>query len=150
MKKILSLPLFISILLGSCSQSAEKENGKIRFMFEPGDLQFISSSFNPDQQTMSALYGNQQALSMLTAPDKKLTATDFKGTDLKLVTYRMQDDPNYFGSKVNGELLLVERLASDPKGKLAYGIEFGQSLPGQSKEQRMAQILDQEPVQFPQ
>jgi len=105
MKKILFKLLISSVIFASCSKNAESDAGKIRFMFDAGDLMFITSSFNPEQQTMSALYGNQQAVSLLSSSSKRQTRSSFK-----LVTYQMQDDPNYFGSKVNGELLLVETL----------------------------------------
>lgn len=145
MKKMLSILLLTSIIFGSCTKSNEHETGKIRFMFDAGDLQFISSSFNPDQQTMSALYGNQQAIEILTGSNKRLPGSAFKQ-----VTYRMQDDPNYFGSKVNGELLCVETVKTDPKGNLTYGVEFGKTASDESKEQRMLHILNQEPIKFPQ
>ena len=104
MKKILSVLFLCSLIFGSCSKNiSDKENGKIRFMFEPGELKFISSSFNTDRQTMSALYGNKEALSLLEG-----ARHSHDRVSLKLVTYKMMEDPQYFGSKVNGELLRVE------------------------------------------
>ncbi|WP_324755655.1 hypothetical protein [Sphingobacterium thalpophilum] len=145
MKKLLSILLLTSVLFGSCTKNNKHETAKIRFMFDAGDLQFISSSFNPDQQTMSALYGNQQAIKLLTGSNKRLP-----GSALKQATYKVQDDPNYFGSKVNGELLRVETLETDAKGNLRYHIEFGSISSDESQQQRMAHILDQEPIEFPQ
>jgi len=145
MKKILFKLLISSVIFASCSKNAESDAGKIRFMFDAGDLIFITSSFNAEQQTMSALYGNQQAVSLLSSSSKRQTRSSFK-----LVTYQMQDDPNYFGSKVNGELLLVETLKTDTKGNLEYGIEFGKMPSGQNKDQRIANFLDHEAVKFPQ
>lgn len=144
MKKILYILLFSSLIFGSCAKNPEKETGKIRFMFDPGSLKFISSSFNPNLQTMSALYGNQQGISAL-GTDKKTT-----GIDLKLVTYEMQDDPNYFGSKVNGELVSVETIKTDQMGNLEYGIEFGKVSSDESSDQRIKSILDYQPLKFPQ
>lgn len=144
MKKILYILLFSSLIFGSCAKNPEKETGKIRFMFDPGSLKFISSSFNPNLQTMSALYGNQQGISALET-DKKTT-----GIDLKLVTYEMQDDPNYFGSKVNGELVSVETIKTDQMGNLEYGIEFGKVSYDESSDQRIKSILDYQPLKFPQ
>ncbi|MDR2270302.1 MAG: hypothetical protein LBF27_05285 [Sphingobacterium sp.] len=143
MKKILYILLFSSLIFGSCAKNPEKETGKIRFMFDPGSLKFISSSFNPNLQTMSALYGNQQGISALET-DKKTT-----GIDLKLVTYEMQDDPNYFGSKVNGELVSVETIKTDQMGNLEYGIEFGKVSSDESSDQRIKSILDYQPLKFP-
>ena len=114
-------------------------------MFEPGKLQFISSSFNPDRQTMSALYGNREGLSLLEEP------TNNQGqVSLKLVTYKMQEDPQYFGSKVNGELLRVEAVKSGKDGKLQYTTEYGEIPPHDSITQRIADILDTDPLKFPQ
>jgi hypothetical protein len=144
MKKILSILLFSSIIFGSCTKNPEKETEKIRFMFDPGSLKFISSSFNLNLQTMSALYGNQQGISAL-GTDKKTT-----GVDLKLVTYEMQDDPNYFGSKVHGERVSVETIKTDQMGNLKYGIEFGKVSSDESSEQRIRSILDHQPLKFPQ
>ncbi|WP_312335764.1 hypothetical protein [Sphingobacterium sp.] len=145
MKKILFILLLNSLMFASCSKKAESDAGEIRFMFDAGDLRFISSSFNPIQQTMSALYGNQQAVVLLSGFNKRLPHSSFK-----LVTYQMQADPNYFGSKVNGELLSVETLKTDIKGNLEYEIEFGKMPSSQNKGQRIANILDHEPVKFPQ
>jgi hypothetical protein len=145
MKKILLTALISSVIFASCSKNAESDAGKIRFMFDAGDLGFISSSYSPEQQTMSALYGNQQAISLLSSFNKRQPRSSFK-----LVTYQMQDDPNYFGSKVNGELLRVETLKTDTEGNLEYGIEFGKRPSGQSEDQRIANILDHEAVKFPQ
>ncbi|MDF2474666.1 MAG: hypothetical protein K0S24_149 [Sphingobacterium sp.] len=145
MKKILYILLFGSLIFGSCAKNTNKETDNIRFMFDPGDLQFISSSFNPAMQTMSALYGNSTAILLLSNPQQPQ-----QHASLKLVTYRMQDDPNYFGSKVNGELILVETLKPGPDGVLEYHTEFGQIPTNQSREQRIAHILDSKPIAFPQ
>ncbi|ROI06599.1 hypothetical protein EGI16_01445 [Chryseobacterium sp. G0240] len=145
MKKIVSMLLLSSLIFGSCTQNPEKETGKVRFMFDPGDLKFISSSFNPDLQTMSALYGNNDALSLLADPKHEQ-----QQASLKLVTYKMQDDPNYFGSKVNGELISVEHISTGRNGKLEYRILFGQTPTSDSKEHRISLILDYEPVRFSQ
>ena len=144
MKKFLSILLLSSLIFGACAKMPEKESGKIRFIFDPGDLKFISSSFNPGQQTISALYGNQQAVSLLSGYSKRQPGSFFK-----LVTYQIQDDPNYFGSKVNGPLLRIEAVTVNPEGNLEYGLEFGKMPSGQSKDQRVAIVLDQEPVKFP-
>ncbi|QIH32670.1 hypothetical protein [Sphingobacterium sp. DR205] len=146
MKKILSIVLLSSLIFGSCSQSPERETEKIRFMFKPGTLKFITSSFNTDKQTMSALYGNPPALSLLSDPGHPLE----QPASLKLVTYRMQDDPHYFGSKVNGELILVEKIQSRKDGQWEYEAEYGEIPPDQSRKQRIALILDSQPVKFPQ
>lgn len=114
-------------------------------MFEPGNLKFISSSFNTDRQTMSALYGNQEALFLLEKP-----ANSHGHVLLKLVTYKMQEDPQYFGSKVNGELLRVEAVKSGKDGKLEYAAEYGKVPSDESTEQRISTLLDTDPVKFPQ
>lgn len=114
-------------------------------MFEPGTLKFITSSFNTDKQTMSALYGNPEAISLLSDPTQPQ-----KQATLKLVTYRMQDDPHYFGSKVNGKLILVENIKSGNDGQWEYEAEYGELPQGQSREQRITLILDSQPVKFPQ
>ncbi|CAM3676441.1 hypothetical protein [Sphingobacterium prati] len=145
MKKTLCILLFGSLIFGSCTKNTDKETDNIRFMFDPGDLRFISSSFNPDMQTMSALYGNSIAILLLSNPQHPQ-----QHASLKLVTYKMQDDPNYFGSKVNGELILVETLKPGLDGVLEYHTEFGQIPTNQSKEQRISHILDNKPVTFPQ
>ncbi|MCL8538520.1 hypothetical protein M9991_16760 [Chryseobacterium gallinarum] len=144
MKKVLSIVLLTSLIFGSCAKNPEKETGKIRFIFDPGNLKFISSSFNPNLQTMSALYGNQKGISALG------TKQGIIGVDLKLVTYKMQDDPNYFGSKVNGELLSVETVKTDQMGNLKYGIEFGRVSSNESSKQRMSSILEYQPIKLPQ
>ena len=145
MKKILSILFLCSLIFGSCSKNiSDKENGKIRFMFESGELKFISSSFNTDRQTMSALYGNKEALSLLEG-----ARHSHDRVSLKLVTYKMLEDPQYFGSKVNGELLRVETVKAGGDGKLDYTTEYGEIPSGESRGQRIADIMDTDPVNFP-
>lgn len=143
MKKILSILLLSSLLFGACAKNSGKETGKIRFIFDPGSLKFISSSFNPKLQTMSALYGNRPGISVL-GTDRRI-----KGAALTLVTYRMQDDPNYFGSRISGTLLSIETVKSGPMGTLEYKIEYGKISSDESGEQRIRSILEHQPLSFP-
>ena len=151
MKKILSILLLTGIVMTACNPTSDRKADKVRFLFDPGTLQFISASLNTErqtdteQQTMSALYGNPAAITLLLD-----TGHPRKQISLKLVTYRMQDNPQYFGGKINGQLIRVESLKGDQNGKLSYEIEYGEIPEGQSKAQRIANLLDNEPVKFPQ
>src|SRR5690606_35709035 len=97
--------LLSGFIIAACGPNSEKKTDKVRFMFDPGTLQFISASFHTEQQTMSALYGNPAAIALLSDPEHPR-----QQVSLKLVTYRMQDNPQYFGAKINGELIRVESI----------------------------------------
>lgn len=151
MKKILFILLLTGTVIAACNPTSDRKADKVRFLFDPGTLQFISASLNTEgktnteQQTMSALYGNPAAIALLLDsghPQKQIS--------LKLVTYRIQDNPQYFGGKINGELIRVESLKGEQNGQLFYEIEYGEIPDGQSKAERIACLLDNEPVKFPQ
>lgn len=141
MKKIWIFVLLVSVGY-SCSRTAETTDEKVRFIFDKGALNFIASSYNPTQETMSMVYGNEQATDFLTGKQTPQVI-------VKVVRWKVQDSPSYFGSKVNGELLSVESLTTDTHGTLAYGIDFGKLNERASKERRIQAISSFKPVQFP-
>jgi len=66
MKKILFIMMSICTLFTACKIDDPGKDLKKRVVFDPGDLEFITNSLDPKQETMSALYGNQEAIQSLT------------------------------------------------------------------------------------
>lgn len=141
MKKIWIFVLLASFSY-SCSPTAETRDDKVRFVFDKGALKFVASSYNPTLETMSIVYGNKQATAFLTDGQAPQAV-------VKVVRWKVQDSPSYFGSKVNGELLSVETLTTDTIGAITYGVDFGKLNDDSSKEKRIKAISSFKPVQFP-
>lgn len=135
--------LLIAAFFAAC-QNERPTNDQARIVFEPGGLQFIASSLNPKHETMSALYGNDSALQSL-ARGNHQTA----GAVLKLVTWRYHDNPQYFGSKINGELLSVESIQTDSRDSITYHLDFGTLQRRATQAERIAYIMTYQPVQIP-
>jgi len=143
MKNILYFVLFISCMT-SCNQHQLMNEEQIRFVFAPQGLHFISTSMNKELKTISAIYGNEIAISLL-----ENNLHNPADALLKCVTYRLQDSPAYFGSQVNGELLSVETLTKHANGKDKYNIDFGEVPGKQAPAERIKSILNTRLVNFP-
>ncbi|MBC9914640.1 hypothetical protein [Chitinophaga varians] len=140
--------LFYLLLLAAFFTACKNErpaNGQSRIVFEPGGLKFIASSLHPKQETMSALYGNDSALQSLAGSEHQTTA----GTMIKLVTWRYHDNPQYFGGKINGELLSIESIQTDSRGAVTYHLDFGTLQRPAAPTARIAYIMTYKPVQIP-
>ncbi|WP_114792075.1 hypothetical protein U0035_09500 [Niabella yanshanensis] len=146
MKRIFYLTTIVSALLTACT-SWEAGHQLKRIVFDAGDLNFISTSFNPGKETMAALYGNQEAVSLLSEENKQSDAK----AEFKLATFKYHENPQYIGGTITGELISVETLQADKEGNLFYhyrdssGSEKG-PLP---KEERIKYILGYKPVNRP-
>lgn len=133
------LLLLIAAAFTACKNEAPVNN-QARIVFDAGDLHFIASSLNPKLETMSAVYGNDSALQSLAKGDHQPTA----GAVLKLVTWRYHDNPQYFGGKINGELLSVETLQAGN-----WQLDFGALQRPASPAERISYIMSYQPVQIP-
>ena len=135
------------LLLTACKN--EKTNGEnVRLVFDPGSLKFIASSLNKKKETMSALYGNNQALQSLS---KKSNQPE-PGTKMKLVTWKYHENPQYVGGTITGELLSVETVETAPTGTTSYRKDISsqeENDQSANKEQRIQYMLSYEPVVMP-
>lgn len=143
MKKTLHLTILIGILLTACKANEADQHFK-RIVFDAGNLHFISASLNPGKETMSALYGNQQAASLLSEESRKTVAN----AEFKLATFKYHENPQYTGGTITGELISIETLRTDTSGKSFYHYldSSGSEKGPQSDSERIRYILDYKPV----
>ncbi|WP_160711760.1 hypothetical protein [Chitinophaga solisilvae] len=143
MKYLFCLLLTGITILTSCTGKRPQDE-HVRVVFDAGKLKFIASSLHPGQETISALYGNEAAYRLLSAGDKQAT-----GAEIKLVTWRFHDNPQYTGSRINGALLRVETVHTVTPDSITYHLE-GNPLPDKATAAtRIQYILGYKPVQFP-
>ncbi|WP_160137618.1 hypothetical protein [Chryseobacterium sp. c4a] len=147
MKNTIVILLVSFISLTSCSKkNNDNNNGLMRVVFDPGHLQFISTSLNPKNKTMSALYGNEKALESLS----KASNTPDAGSLMKLVTWRYHDNPQYIGGTITGELVSIETIQTDTTGNVSYEIQnTAVKSTSFNKEERIHYFMSYLPVSRP-
>lgn len=146
MKKILFIIMSICALFTACKID-EPDKDLHRVVFDPGNLKFISTSLNTTKETSSALYGNQEALQSLQSEIHQPKPD----SELKLVTWKYHENPQYIGGTITGELLSVETLKTDKKGKISYQIQNSSEKENNqfNKEERIKYIMSYKPVVRP-
>ncbi|MEY8761806.1 hypothetical protein [Chryseobacterium tongliaoense] len=146
MKKIVFI-LLSSLALFTACKIDEPDKDLQRIVFDPGNLQFISNSLNPKKETMSALYGNREALQSLSIGNTRPA----KGSELKLVTWKYHENPQYTGGTITGELLHIETVQTDQKGTISYQVQnlSEKDKINPDKEERIAYIMTYKPVVRP-
>ncbi|MDR6404165.1 MULTISPECIES: hypothetical protein [Chryseobacterium] len=146
MKKIVFIIMSVCALFTACKIDEPDKDLK-RVVFDPGNLKFITNSLNPKKETMSALYGNQEALESLTNENNQPKAN----SEFKLVTWKYHDNPQYIGGTITGELLSTETLQTDKNGKITY--QFKNNLRAENnpsnKEERIKYFMSYKPVVRP-
>lgn len=146
MKKILFIIMSVCALFTACKIDEPDKDLK-RIVFDPGDLKFISNSLNPKKETMSALYGNQEALQSLATESNQPKAN----SEFKLVTWKYHENPQYIGGTITGELLSVETIHSDKNGTISYQLKDQvrtENNPS-NKEERIKYFMSYKPVVRP-
>jgi hypothetical protein len=146
MKKILFIIMSICALFTACKID-EPDKDLHRVVFDPGNLKFISTSLNTKKETSSALYGNQKAQESLSSENNQLKM----GSEIKLVTWKYHENPQYIGGTITGELLSVETIKTDKNGKISYQIKntSGTENFQPNKEERIKYIMSYKPVVRP-
>jgi len=146
------LALMISVLLNSCSQEAKSRVELRPIEFNSKELIVISSSVSEVQNTMSVLYGNQQALAFSTGDQTQ----HISGEVFRLVTFRQQENELWYGSKINGELLKIETVSFQNKQAqefLSYQVEYFNSAlkenNNKSDQERISLIINQKAPIYP-
>jgi hypothetical protein len=93
---------------------------------EMGLTRVINSAINRKKSTMSTLYGNDVAFSHAAATaDSSYPA----GSVLALVTWKQQEDPNWFGANIPGELAGIELIrVNGPATAISYRQYSGSAL----------------------
>src|SRR5688500_8844871 len=102
MKTIIFTTLSIAVMMTACQQAPD--DTRTRIVYDAGDQRVITHSVNKKLETMSILYGNASAYNAALAGDGRHQA----GERYTLVTWQYHENPLWYGSKVNGELLSVE------------------------------------------
>ncbi len=141
MKKIFLIIVSICAIFTACKIDEPDKDLK-RIVFDPGNLQFISTSLNPKKETSSALYGNPEALQSLT-DGNYLPSSEFK-----LVTWKYHENPQYIGGTITGELLSIETLIVDKNGNTSYRIQNSSEKEKnqQNQKERIQYIMSYQPV----
>lgn len=134
------------LFLTACkNEHSNKDKNQVRLVFDAGQLKFIASSLNKKKETMSALYGNSQALQSLS----KKSAQPEAGTKMKLVTWKYHENPQYVGGTITGELLSVETIETNLNKVTSYhqdnSSEEGNA-PPVDKEQRIQYMMGYQPI----
>ena len=146
MKNSLLILLTSCITLAACNKQNNTGNGRERLVFDSGNLKFISTSLNPKKETMSALYGNEKAMESLSEETKIPKA----GTEMKLVTWRYHDNPQYTGGTITGELVSIETVQTDAKGEVFYQVKNVTSQKAAAnQEERIQYLMSYRPVSRP-
>jgi hypothetical protein len=126
MKPTIFLSAIAAIILAGCQSTSPYGKITLRgFSFNDSGLSVITYQINDKAGTMTVLY------------------SDTPHQQLKLVTYRQQENKFWYGSKINRDLLKVE--TADRKGY--YHSEPGKVVDTPA---RIRFILDQQPAAFPQ
>lgn len=148
----LLLPGVVLLCFLSCKSTGEK-NEYTRIVFDSDGLRVVSSAVNKKLETMSVLYGNNAGYKTLLDSGSNHSF----GEIYKFVTWQYHDNPSYYGSKINGELLSVETISIQPglRGaiKINYRVERGTIMPVNgvvlNEQERISYILAYKPAFLP-
>ncbi|HVI45371.1 MAG TPA: hypothetical protein VM802_10890 [Chitinophaga sp.] len=151
MKAIILTTLSIAIMTTACRQAADKTHTRI--VYDAGARRVITHAVNKKLETMSILYGNASAYNTALAGNGLHQANEL----YTFVTWRYHENPLWYGSKVNGELLSVEHLRiispDDAPAQMDYQVESGEVLPVNgrllSREERIRYLLEYHPSIMP-
>jgi hypothetical protein len=121
--------LYLSLIL-VCGSCAPDENKKIHirdFAFNDNGLKVITTQLNDTLGTMCMLYGNAPAFERSVKRNARVA-----GEMYKLVTYKQQDHPFWYGSKINGALMQIETIHTvQQAGQIVpvYTVEYAELSP---------------------
>ena len=114
---------FILIALAGCSHKtpvADLYNAEAStpagLAFNPLEWKVINSSINTRYHTMSTLYGNDSAVQC--ARSKSLPVYPAAAV-LVLVTWQQKEDPHWYGARLPGAVISVERVSFNHSGSNA-------------------------------
>ncbi|MES2418760.1 MAG: hypothetical protein V4541_11275 [Bacteroidota bacterium] len=100
----------------------------------------LTSSINPNNNTMATLYGNDLATDHV---------NDYPaGAVLYEITWSQKPDSLWFGGNVPGDVLSVEQIIFNDNGKPTYKLYKG-NIPANDEQERMKFIISQRPAVSP-
>ena len=147
MKKLLLAVIGIAVFFTACRQPQPQTGTRI--VFDAGGQRVITHSVNKRQETMSILYGNAPAYAAALSGNGLHRA----GERYTFVTWKYHDNPMYYGSKINGELISVEALQFTPAGQIDYQVMRGKVPPVNGRpldrESRIRYLLEYRPSIMP-
>jgi hypothetical protein len=150
----------LSVVFSSCagpSPRADLINTKASlpssFNFSKLGLNVMSTFINKKRGTMSTLYGNPMALNASRAGGDKL----YGGEVFALITWQQQEDVNWFGAKIPGQLQSVEMVniagEDEERIRINYALYKGRELTRDpdtlNRRERINYILNQKPSVMP-
>lgn len=129
--KYLTITVMFSFLLCSCNKALPENRNQSaslpeKFNFEAMKLTTITTFINTQNHTTSTLYGNENACAAILNPD---SINNNNHKTLVCITWKQQDDPNWFGAKIPGQLASIETLTTDTHFKDTLNIYY-KFLPG--------------------
>lgn len=144
MKKLQVVFISICVVFTAC-KTKNPENEMYRLVFDSGNLEFISSSINPGNETSSVLYGNKEAV--LSLNNQRLHP--IKGSEFQLVTWKYHENPQYIGGTITGEFVSIETLTTDESGNVFYQFSDGSKTNHNppDKEERIQYFMSYQPVE---
>ncbi|WP_461534202.1 hypothetical protein [Sinomicrobium sp.] len=145
MKKLLFVLTSICVLTSCKTENTETDLHRV--VFDSGDLEFISSSVNPKNETSSILYGNKEAILSLSNQNVQ----PIKGSKFKLVTWKYHENPQYIGGTITGEFVSIETLTTDKTGNVFYQFTDDSKSDNNppDKEERVRYFMSYLPVERP-
>jgi hypothetical protein len=146
------LMVLLSLYMQACDR---KSNFQVspEDLYESKDLHVITTWFNDRRQTISVLYGNEQATQVR---ETGITMHQV-GEHYTLVTWHQQGNPLWFGGQISGRIAWIEQVdiatsasgAIEPQYNVTYH-ERADSISGTALEQeRINYILSRKKIGHP-
>jgi len=144
------LTVSLSLYLQACGDKSKFQVSP-EDLYDSKDLHVISTWFNDRRQTISILYGNDQAASVA---ENGIHAHQV-GERYTLVTWHQQRNPLWFGGQISGHITLIEQVdittsangAIEPQYNVSYN-ERADSISDTALEQeRIAYILSRKKIE---
>ncbi|PQA96738.1 hypothetical protein B0A69_01300 [Chryseobacterium shigense] len=125
-----------------------------KFNFKEMKLKAITTFIHPENHTTSTLYGNENAYNALLHSD---STPSNSSKNLVLITWKLQDDPKWFGAKILGSLVSIETLKTNTNFKDLQNITYEflpgghleKNIPASDNGKRIKDILAVQPAVMP-
>ena len=121
--------------------------------FDPFQGKVVATFVNPQESTMSTLYGNDIAVRHARTDPQKPYPT---GSVLSFVTWYQVEDDHWFGAKIPGEIKSVEFVKVDalPNNSVKYSYDIFEGSPlervnGDSVDARVNFLISQKALVMP-